>query len=305
VLRRERDEHGLCRALRLRAWVHWIDARAGDAATAWEDAARHAEHAGVEHEQTDILGWLASSLFFGPTPVGDAIGRCEVIRAQVAGDPAIAAEVLQPLSALHAMQGRFERARELLRASEAALADLGLSLSSAVSHHVALVELLAGEPAAAERHLREGYRLLEAMGDRALLSTTAAFLARAVLARAADDEADRLAQRAAELAADDDLITQVVWRGVRARVLTARGDTAAAVELAGAAVALGAGSDFLSLRGDAHLDQGLVLAAAGHAAEAEQAVATARRLYEAKGNVVAAARAERVARTGCGLRASL
>jgi hypothetical protein len=48
-----------------------------------------------------------------------------------------------------------------------------------------------------------------------------------------------------------------------------------------------------------------VLAAAGPAAEAELAVATARRLYEAKGNVVAAARAERVARTGCGLRASL
>ena len=59
--------------------------------------------------------------------------------------------------ALHAMQGRFARARELLAECDAALADLGLSLSSAVSHHAAIVELLAGEPAAAERHLREGY----------------------------------------------------------------------------------------------------------------------------------------------------
>ncbi|UGS37043.1 BTAD domain-containing putative transcriptional regulator [Capillimicrobium parvum] len=304
VFRGAGDEHGLCRALRLRAWVHWIEAKAAAAAGAWDEAATHARRAGAEHERIDILGWVASSLFFGPTPAPEAIRRGEQIREQVAADPAITAEALQPLAALHAMQGRFDRARTLLRQCDAVLADLGLSLSSAVSHHAAIVELLAGEPAAAERHLRDGYRLLEEMGDRALLSTTAAFLGQAVLAQGRDDEAGELAVLAAELTADDDLITHVVWRGVRARSLAARGDAGEAVDLAREAVALAEPSDFLSHRGDAHLDLGIVLGAAGRREESARACESARALYEAKGNVVGAARAAGVALSGRGLRAS-
>ncbi len=139
--------------------------------------------AGAEHERTETLLWIASSLFFGPAPVAGAIRRCEAIRADVEGNLAAVAEVLQPLAGLHAMEGRFDRARELLGSSEAAFEELGLTLNSAVSHHAATVELLAGDPAAAERTLRKGYATLEEMGDRALLSTTAAFLGQALLAQ--------------------------------------------------------------------------------------------------------------------------
>ena len=103
------------------------------------------------------------------------------------------ADVLQPLAGLHAMEGRFDEARALLAASDAAFEELGLTLSSAVSHHAAMVELLAGDPVAAERCLRKGYAALEEMGERAVLSTTAAFLGQALLAQGRDEEAERFA----------------------------------------------------------------------------------------------------------------
>ena len=143
----------------------------------------------------------------------------------MSGNLAAAALVLQPLAGLHAMQGRFARARELLATSVDAFEELGLTLSYAVSHTTAgTVELLAGDPVAAEACLRRSHDALEAMGDRALLSTTAALLGQSLLAQGRDSEAERVAELSGELAAADDLITQVLWRSVRARALAGRGD---------------------------------------------------------------------------------
>jgi predicted ATPase len=217
------DEPGLCAALRLDAYRHWIEAQAGAAAESWERAAAHARNAKAEHERIEILAWIASSLFFGPTNVTDAIRRTEAIVAEVEANPAASAGVLQSLAGLHAMQGRFEEARELLATSEATFAELGLTLSTAVSHDASTVEMLAGDPVAAERILREGYAALEEMGDRALLSTTAAFLGQALVAQDRYEEAAGLAELSAELTAGDDVITQVLWRGVRARCLAVGG----------------------------------------------------------------------------------
>ena len=244
------DERGVIAALRLRAWRHWVEARAGDAAAAWEEAAVHARGAGVDHERDEILAWIASSLFFGPTPVPEAIRRCEAIRAEVGGNLDAMAAVLQPLAGLLAMAGRFDEARELLATSDAAYQELGSTLNSAVSHHAAIVELRAGDAAGAERILRRGLETLEAMGDRALLSTTAAFLGRALLAQERDDEAEEAAALSAELASDDDLITQAMWRGVRARSLARRGRLPQAEVLARRAARVSRDrTDFLITRG--------------------------------------------------------
>jgi tetratricopeptide (TPR) repeat protein len=284
------DEYGLCSALRLDAWRHWIEAHAEAAAVAWEEAAAHARNAGAEHERIEILCWIASSLFFGPTHADQGIGRCEDIRAQVEGNLPAMADVLQPLAGLHAMQGRFDEARELLAVSDAAIEELGLRLSSAVSHHAAMVELLAGNPVAAERSLRRGYVALEEMGDRALLSTTAAFLGQALLAQGREQEAESLAELSAELAAGDDLITQVMWRGVRARALAERGRLEEAERLAQQAVTLAGRTDFMNHRADALVDLGVVLRQFRRPYDAQAVLGQALRLYEQKGNAVAAAR---------------
>ena len=282
------DERGLCSALRLRGWHNWIEARAEAAAAAWEEAAEHARSGGLEHERIDMLGWIASSLFFGPTPVATAIERCEAIRAEVGDNLLAEATVLEPLAGLHAMEGRFDEARSLLATSDATFQELGLSLNSAVSHHTAMVEMLAGDPAAAERCLRKGFEALEEMGDRAVLSTTAAFLGETLVAQERDDEAERFAGLSAELTGEDDVLTHTMWRSVRATILARRGGLAEAERLARQAVALAERTDFLNHRGEALVVLGRVLARQERADEANAAFAEAVSLYERKGNLVAA-----------------
>ncbi|TGQ50415.1 hypothetical protein EN855_036335, partial [Mesorhizobium sp. M1C.F.Ca.ET.212.01.1.1] len=89
--------------------------------------------------------------------------------------------ILRQLACLNAIVGRFALARELIATSNATYADLGLTLFLAGSEHEAVVELLAGNPAAAERSARAAYRALEEMGERAFRSTMAATLALVIL----------------------------------------------------------------------------------------------------------------------------
>jgi predicted ATPase/class 3 adenylate cyclase/DNA-binding winged helix-turn-helix (wHTH) protein len=292
VFEREEDDAGLCEALRLLAWMHWIEAQAEAAAVAWEQAAAHARRAGAEHERIEILGWVASSLLYGPTPVAEAIRRCDTILSEVTGNLVAGTHVLHSLAGLHAMEGRFDRARELLATSHAALEELGLTLTSAASHTAAgTVELLAGDAVAAERSLRKGYEALQEMGERVLLCTTAALLAQALLAQGGrDQEAERFAELSEELAVADDLSTQVLWRSVRARALIGRGLLEEAKRIARQAVALAERSDFVNDRGDAVFNLAIVQRQAGHLDEAQSALTEALQLYERKGNLVAADR---------------
>ena len=112
------------------------------------------------------------------------------MREEVRESPEAEAAILRHLAGLHAMVGRFELARQLLATSNAAYAELGLTLNAATAQNEAFVELLAGNPAAAEESLRVGYRALEEMGERAFRSTTAALLARAILEQGRDAEAE-------------------------------------------------------------------------------------------------------------------
>jgi predicted ATPase len=291
VFDRERDHLGLCRALRLRAYLYWIEARAATAARAWEEAAEHARLAGAERERIELLTWVASSLFFGPTPVDEAIISCQQIRAKVSADAAAEAATLHPLAGLHAMAGRFALARELLATSRALLADIDPTLNSAVSHPRAIVEMLAGDPAAAEAYLKADSETLDKMKDEALLSTTDAFRARALLAQERDDEAEHYTRLSERRAAKSDLITQIIWRSVRARILAGRGSIDQAEQLACQAVDLAKQTDFLNQTGDALLDLAQILRQAGRLESAHARGAEALHLYQQKGNLVAAASA--------------
>ena len=291
VFERHDDHHGLCRARRLQGTLHWIEARAAAAAEAWQQAAANARQAGNEDERSEILCWVGFSMLFGPVPVSEGICRCERMRAELAGNLASEAEMLRSLAGLHAMEGRFDLAHSLLAKSDHISEELGQTLNSAISHAEAIVEQLAGDPAAAERSLRAGYEALEEMGERAYLSTTAAYLAQAILAQGRDKEAERLTELSEELSAQCDLATQVMWRGVRARILAGRGETGPAERLAQEAVALAERTDFLNHRADTLMDLAQVLQAGGRVDESAEATARALELYEEKGNVADAAKA--------------
>jgi ATP/maltotriose-dependent transcriptional regulator MalT len=201
--------------------------------------------------------------------------------------------MINPLASLHAMQGDFEIADEYLRAANETLHALG-HRDASVSHHEVYVRLLAGEPERAERLLRAGVETLAAMSDGRMLATTTALLAQAVYAQGRLDEADALCARTAATAAEDDILTQVIWRGVRARTLPRAGRCDEAKSLAREAVALVASTDLHSYHGDAMLDLAEVLAMCGCAEDSDSAVRSGLTLYELKGNSVAAARARSV-----------
>jgi hypothetical protein len=161
--------------------LYWNEARAEAAAEAWESAATHARLAGDRHLYNEILTWIASSLCCGPTRASEGIHRCELMREEVRDSPESEAAILCHLGSLHAMTGKFDLARQLLAMGNAAYVDLGLTLNAATSQSEAMVELLAGNPAAAGGAHAKRISCLEEMGDRLFLSTTAAYLARSIL----------------------------------------------------------------------------------------------------------------------------
>ena len=86
------------------------------------------------------------------------------------------------------------------------------------------VEMLAGDVVAAEAELRRGHDLLVSVGEKYLLSTVAGLLAQTLYILERFDEAVPLGQLARELASEDDVDTQALWRCVQAKLLAREGD---------------------------------------------------------------------------------
>src|SRR5205085_11097280 len=93
-------------------------------------------------------------------------------------------------------------------------------------------------------------------------------LARALLVQERFEEADAVASEAEQLAGAD-VRAGILWRGVRGEAAAHRGEFALALELARGAVEMGAVTDALLPRADAHLALASVLRMSGDAAAAE------------------------------------
>src|SRR6185503_9855518 len=87
----------------------------------------------------------------------------------------------------------------------------------------------------------------------------------------------------------------VAWRGVRAEALARRGEHAAAVEFARAAVAIASATDALLDHAAARRALGAALRAAGRGAEADAEEARTIELWEAKGATLLVERARKQA----------
>ena len=194
ALQQAGDHAGLGRLWHLRGLLAWIRAQAGDASECWRRAAAEAALAGDRRMVDDALGWEASAVAHGPTPVDEGFERCDAILKRLHGNPWAEALVHHQVAALYAMRGEFERAFALLDDANTVLAGFSPTVDAAVSHPEVVVSMLASDPARAERHLRSGRRQLEAMGEKAVLASTEAMLAMAVLAQGRSAEADRLAR---------------------------------------------------------------------------------------------------------------
>ena len=164
-------------------------------------------------------------------------------------------------------------------------------MAATVSLDSARVELLAGDPVAAERELRRDYDVLESIGERYALSTLAGLLGYALVRQGRLDAAIAATEAAEQMAAADDVESQSLWRRVRAAAVTALGAPEEALPLALAAYDLVVDTDAPLMKAFALLDLGEVHAAAGSVEEAQRAWQDALALFDAKEASVPAAMA--------------
>jgi hypothetical protein len=94
---------------------------------------------------------------------------------------------------------------------------------------------------------------------------------------------------AASAGAPDDILTQVIWRGVKAKILAHEGRAEAAEALAREAVDLVQATDLLLWRGDAMLDLAEVLRLSSRMYHETARGALSE--YDQKGNAIGSARA--------------
>jgi DNA-binding SARP family transcriptional activator/class 3 adenylate cyclase len=272
------DDLGLAKAWWLRSEGDAIACRWDARAEALERALVHARRApDVRDEASTITALLAQALYFGPTPVADAVARCEELLADAGGDRALRAALTSTLGGLVAMQGDLERGRGLYDDAMAIYDELGLRFRRAARAHIgSQIALLGGDAAGAEHALRDALQALGEMGAHGVHATLGAVLADILAEHGHDEEAEALCEEVADVVAPDDLAPQVLRRAALARVHAHRGETEAAEALAAESLRLTEHVGFPELRARALLAAAEVRGDGGLLAEA-------RRVYEAKG----------------------
>ncbi|MGB2875926.1 MAG: AAA family ATPase [Gaiellaceae bacterium] len=279
------DEIALTEAWVASAWAELIRCHWASMLEAVELALEHAHRAGYARWERELPVWKGTALFYGPTPAEDVLRWHEEQQSQ---------HVLafRQHGALEAMRGRFDQARALLAAGDAAAEELGQTIWLAVGGMTEWeVEMLAGDASAAERCIRTSCRLLEELGDTGYRATATGQLAEALYVLGRLDEADRETYVAEELSGPDDLNSQALWRQVRAKVRARADRHAEAERLAREAVSLFEQTDMLDFHARGLADLAQVLALAGRVDDAEQELMQALALFDRKGNAVLAARA--------------
>jgi tetratricopeptide (TPR) repeat protein len=267
------DDFGLAIAWRLESDLANV---IGDGARWIEGLRRAFEHArrgANRHEEWACLSILGGALFFGPTPVGEAVAELEALREDLGGDLMI------------------ERSRAIQ--SELGL-EWGLAAIPFMSGRVAR---LSGDLATAEREYRASAQAYTEMGERGRLPTVVAQLAAVAYEFGRLDDALQLADEAEALAGAQDVMSHVGARLVRARALARQDDIVEAERLARESLGLVEATDFLDDHALALLDLAEVLELAGRPQESLPIVERAVTLTRQKGNVLLERRAsERLSR---------
>jgi class 3 adenylate cyclase/tetratricopeptide (TPR) repeat protein len=278
------DPAGVARAHRLIGLVAAKACHYGDAADAFRQAMEAAHTAGDIRQERRAAGAYAQMSTYGPVEVEEALARCADATRRAAGDRHAEANVLCYAAHLEAMRGEFELGREMCRKARARFEELGLRLEAAAmvleSSHV---EMLAGDPSAAEQELRRGFEVLSELGEGFVRSSVAGLLAQALVDQARFDEAEEMTVVAEDLSDVDDIDAQVLWRCARARVLASRGSLDEAEELVRSALDLVEATDYVVIQIRVYTDVARILRLQNRP-EADLLFGRARDLAEAKGS---------------------
>jgi tetratricopeptide (TPR) repeat protein len=283
------DHRSLGRALSLAGWME------GGHRGRHRQRLQLAERALVHYRQstwpvTTPVGEIANALYYGPTPVADAIERLDELGRSERLDRNGRANIDVCVGGLLAQTGAFDQARALIASARAVYDDLGQRAIASTQSAAVLgdVELLAGDLQSAETTFRWLCLELERAGVYSHLASRAGDLAETLYALGRMGEASDWLDVAERHSATDDVDARVLWMPVRAKLLARQGMVDRAVGLANEAIALAGTGDALNRTAKAHRDLGEVLVLSDRIDEARDAYSSAAELYEAKGNVVGA-----------------
>ncbi|HJQ74724.1 MAG TPA: AAA family ATPase [Gaiellaceae bacterium] len=274
---------------------HWARCQVTHGLSRFDDAIAdldamlyYAKRTGLPH----LVGWAipagGAARLYGTTTLPDLLAWLDEREAEFGPDWRLSGG----RAAVFALSGRFDEARllqaEFLRAHE----ERGdtLNLGGQLSQGTVVLELLAGDPAAAAQAAERGCRILEEAGERSWLSTGACWYAEALYQLGRPGEAEEWARKGAELADTDDAATQVLSRKVLAKILARRGEHAQAEDLAREAMALVDATQALVTQADVRVDLAEVLELAGRREEAVPLLNDALERYERKGALAPAER---------------
>jgi len=293
LLERESAHGELATAWRFIVIVHGVAGRYQLASDAAERSIAHAKLSGNAGLITKISGIVANLALLGPTPVLQAITQCEQLLDSGLNDRQDECNVIGMLAQLRAMNGEPQAARSLYQRARSTLRDLGQGVNAAASGLcVAEVELLGGDLGLAEREIRADYDFLTRNGETYYRSTLALLLSRIIRDQGRDEEALALSMVAEESAAADDLLSQALWRAIRAPILARAGKSGEAENMARAAVELSRRTEAPGYQADTLVELATVLQLVEKTSEARESIANGIALYSAKGNIVAAAQAQ-------------
>ena len=281
ILEAEGDLEGLAEAWQLTGMIQfWLGHSPADQ-EALERAIAHARQAGSGRVQMKASSWLATTFLLLPIPADTAVARTEQLLQAANGEPWAEADILMPLSGLYAYAGRFADARDAIARNQSVYDRSGAKLRRAMGATAAgWVELTAGEPAAAEHHLREAFEAFRAMGERGYLSTVAGSLAEALYAQGRLDEAQQMTEEGQAAAAPGDVDAQARWRAARAKVLARGGQFPAARALLDEAAALVSPTSWAALQAEILLARAEVDRLAGAPEQAAASLRAALRIYQ-------------------------
>ncbi len=291
VFETARDDAGMARVHRLLFLSHATLGRYGQAAADAERIGAYARLAGDLRQERRAWSNYAQVALHGPVPVPEAIEHIERLLDGLSGDRGSEATIRGVLGRLYAMRGDVSAAREQVGLSRAAFEELGRTVTAAsTSLDSAPVELLAGDARRAAELLLEDYNALGALGERYVLSTVAGLLSQVSYELGNDDDAESFSLVCRELAAADDVASQALWRGTRAKLLARRGLVDEAILLAREAVSLVEDTEAPMMQAEARTELAATLRIAAQEDEATLVLDEAIALYERKGDLVSTRR---------------
>jgi class 3 adenylate cyclase/tetratricopeptide (TPR) repeat protein len=289
------DDEALAIAWMGLANVEWLPCRFDAAREAATHAVEHARRTGDRSLLMDAMTTQIGTELLGSATAAEGRPLLDAVAGEFGGEGLIGHAAMVQEGCFAAMDGDFDRARAWIRDSEALAERLGADYWITASYEFGgEIELMAGDPKAAERAFRKEYEIHLRIGDPAHASTSAAYVAQALARSGRFDEADEFASIARAAGADDDIATQATARAAQALVRSARGEHDEAVRLAREASEMYGHAQSPWFLGDISLVLAEVEREAGMPEDAVDAARAAAAAYERKGHQPGAAAARAV-----------